>query len=122
MAYKKSKKYVKNKGYKIVDSGKKTARQAHKEFMATQKTERYKANVSEAQKTARSKSRAAAVASIVSSSVGQAEATKREQARLNSQMIVNQYAALIDGNRNQPNAALPEDTTGSSDKQAIPLN
>ena len=110
------------KGRVIVDTSKRTARQAHREAMTQMKNERYKANVTEAQKTARSKARAASIASAVSSSVGQAEATKREIARQNSQAIIAQYASLIDGARNQENAALPEDKTGSPDKKPIPLN
>lgn len=114
---------VKNaKGKVIVDTAKRTAKQAHRENMARMKTERYKANVTEAQKTARAKARAASAATIVSSSVGQAEQTKREIARQNTQAIVAQYASLIDGARNQVNAALPEDKTGSSEKQPIPIN
>lgn len=114
---------IKNaKGKVIVDTTKRTAKQAHRENMARMKTERYKANVTEAQKTARSKARAASIASAVSATVGQAEQTKREVARQNTQAIVAQYASLIDGARNQTNAALPEDNTGSSDKKAIPLN
>lgn len=110
------------KGRVIVDTSKRTARQAHREAMTRFKNERYKANVTEAQKTARSRARAAAVSSAVSSSVSQAEATKREIARQNSQTIIAQYASLIDGARDQKNAALPEDQTGSPDKKPIPLN
>lgn len=110
------------KGRVIIDTSRRTARQAHKEAMTKMKIDKYKANVTEAQKTARSRARAAAVSSAVSSSVSQAEATKREVARQNSQAIIAQYASLIDGARDQRNAALPEDKTGSSDKKAIPLN
>lgn len=114
---------VKNKrGRVMIDTSKRTAKQAHREAMTQMKNERYKANVTEAQKTARSKARAASIASAVSSSVGQAEATKREIARQNSQAIIAQYTSLIDGARNQENAALPEDKTGSPDKKPIPLN
>lgn len=110
------------KGRVVIDTSRRTAKQVHRENMMRMKNEKYKANVTEAQKTARSKARAASISTAVSSSVGQAEATKREVARRNSEAIIAQYSSLINGARDQENAALPEDKTGSPDRKPIPLN
>lgn len=127
--YRKAKQIVNKKtgkfaGYKVVDTGKKTASQAHREAMQDLKNQRYKMNVSEVEKTKRSAARAAAASTTVSNTVAQAEMTKREQAKQKSQQVASQYAALINGNQGNPNAAKPEDSTGTKQSEwtAIPLN
>lgn len=109
---------------RIIDTGKMTGSQALKAKRLEEKSRQIANRTTEAEKTARTKARAAAIASATTASVDSRERQSTERAKYQTQALTAQYAALINGNQGNRNEANPDDTTGRSDKSwgAIPIN